>query len=108
MRLSQVDHLHVAIIPPLQTNSGTLSDVSTRWTARVTASSQYAAIENAISFTTDLKIQYELGNDIVSEANFSAETAYLAKNQILQQVATAMLIQANQGQRRLQHENQAA
>jgi flagellin-like hook-associated protein FlgL len=30
--------------------------------------------------------------------NFSAETAHLAKNQILQQAATAMLAQANTGQ----------
>jgi flagellin len=69
--------------------------------ARVMASAQYAAIENAISFATDLRVQYQLGNDTVSEVNFSSETAYLAKNQILQQAATAMLIQANQGQRGL-------
>ena len=69
--------------------------------ARVMASSQYAAIENAISFATDLRAQYQLGNDIVSDVNFSSETAYLAKNQILQQAATALLIQANQGQRGL-------
>jgi flagellin len=33
--------------------------------------------------------------------NFSMETAHLAKNQILQQAATAMLSQANQGQQGL-------
>ena len=33
--------------------------------------------------------------------NFSMETAHLAKNQILQQAATAMLAQANQGQQGL-------
>ena len=67
-------------------------------TARVQAGSQYAAIESAVSYTTDLTAQYELGFNIVNDVNFSMETAHLAKNQILQQAATAMLAQANQGQ----------
>lgn len=69
--------------------------------ARVAAGSQYLAIENSINFSTDLTVQYQIGDDIVSDVNFSSETAYLAKNQILQQAATAMLVQANQGQRGL-------
>jgi flagellin len=69
--------------------------------ARVAAGSQYIAIENAVSYSTDLTVQYQIGEDIVSDVNFSSETAYLAKNQILQQAATAMLVQANQGQRGL-------
>ena len=70
-------------------------------TARVQAGSQYAAIESAVSYTTDLPAQYELGYNTVNDVNFSMETAHLAKNQILQQAATAMLAQANQGQQSL-------
>ena len=69
-------------------------------TARVQAGSQYATIESA-SYTTDLTAQYELGYNTVSDVNFSMETAHLAKNQILQQAATAMLAQANLGQQGL-------
>ena len=70
-------------------------------TARVQAGSQYAAIESAVGYTTDLTAQYELGFNTVNDVNFSMETAHLAKNQILQQAATAMLAQANQGQQGL-------
>ena len=70
-------------------------------TARVQAGSQYAALESAVSYTTDLTAQYELGYNTVHDVNFSMETAHLAKNQILQQAATAMLSQANQGQQGL-------
>ena len=73
-------------------------DLNTR---RVQAGSQYAAIESAVSYTTDLTAQYELGYNAVSDVNFSMETAHLAKNQILQQAATAMLAQANSGQQGL-------
>jgi len=68
---------------------------------RVQAGSQYAAIESAVSYTTDLTAQYELGFNTVNDVNFSMETAHLAKNQILQQAATAMLAQANSGQQSL-------
>ena len=67
-------------------------------TARVQAGSQYAAIESAVAYTTDLTAQYELGFNVVNDVNFSMETAHLAKNQILQQAATAMLAQANRSQ----------
>ena len=70
-------------------------------TARVQAGSQYAALESAVAYTTDLTAQYELGYNTVNDVNFSMETAHLAKNQILQQAATAMLAQANQGQQGL-------
>ena len=70
-------------------------------TARVQAGSQYAALESAVGYTTDLTAQYELGYNTVNDVNFSMETAHLAKNQILQQAATAMLAQANQGQQSL-------
>ena len=65
-------------------------------TARVQAGSQYAALESAVTYTTDLTAQYELPT-IRFMMNFSMETAHLAKNQILQQAATAMLAQANEG-----------
>ena len=70
-------------------------------TGRVQAGSQYAALESAVIYTTDLTAQYELGYNTVHDVNFSMETAHLAKNQILQQAATAMLAQANQGQQSL-------
>ena len=70
-------------------------------TARVQAGSQYAAIESAVNYTTDLTAQYELGYNTVNDVNFSMVTAHLAKNQVLQQAATAMLAQANQGQQGL-------
>ena len=90
----------------LLTSTGTLtSDIEAVQakinTARVQAGSQYAAIESAINYTTDLTAQYELGFNTVNDVNFSMETAHLAKNQILQQAATAMLAQANQGQQGL-------
>jgi len=69
--------------------------------ARVEAGSQYAALESAVGYTTDLTAQYELGFNTVNDVNFSMETAHLAKNQILQQAATAMLAQANSGQQSL-------
>ena len=69
--------------------------------ARVEAGSQYAALESALNYTMDLTAQYELGYNTVSDVNFSMETAHLAKNQILQQAATAMLAQANRGQQGL-------
>jgi len=70
-------------------------------TARVQAGSQYAALESAVAYTTDLTAQYELGYNTVNDVNFSMETAHLAKNQILQQASTAMLAQANSGQQGL-------
>ena len=39
-------------------------------TARVQAGSQYAAIESAINYTTDLTAQYELGYNTVNDVNF--------------------------------------
>ena len=72
-------------------------------TARVQAGSQYAALESAVNYTTDLTAQYELGYNTVNDVNFSMETAHMAKNQILQlqRAATAVLAQANQGQQGL-------
>ena len=43
-------------------------------TARVQAGSQYAALESAVNYTTDLTAQYELGYNTVNDVNFM-ETA---------------------------------
>ena len=39
-------------------------------TARVEAGSQYAALESAVNYTTDLTAQYELGYNTVNDVNF--------------------------------------
>ena len=68
---------------------------------RVELSSQYAAVEQAQYSLTDLVTQYQLGLDTIDIVNFSAEVAMPAKNQILQDAANAMLVQANSSQRGL-------
>ena len=115
-----VSNLHLEILPSeavltlggaaaTQSSGGTAKYLTTKLedfqktinTARVQAGSQYAALESAVNYTTDLTAQYELGFNAVNDVNFSMETAHLAKNQILQQAATAMLAQANSGQQGL-------
>ena len=68
---------------------------------RIGLTSQYAAIEQAELSITDLNTQYRLGKDAIDDVNFTAEVAALAKSQILQDAANAMLIQANNAQRGL-------
>ena len=65
---------------------------------RVELSSHYSALEEADMLMTDLRVQYSLAYDLIEQVNFSAETATLVKNQILQNAAMAMLAQANQSQ----------
>ena len=65
---------------------------------RVELSSHYSALEEADMLMTDLRVQYSLAYDSIEQVNFSAETASLIKNQILQNAAMAMLAQANQSQ----------
>jgi flagellin len=65
---------------------------------RVELSSHYSALEEADMLMTDLRVQYSLAYDLIKQVNFSAETATLVKNQILQNAAMAMLAQANQSQ----------
>lgn len=67
-------------------------------TVRVELSSHYAALEHAENQITDLRIQYELSLDSIEQINFTNETAILARNQILQNAANAMLVQANNAQ----------
>ena len=95
------DHIQVREIDPGKLTTIIEAVQKSVNTARVQAGSQYAAMESAVSYTTDLTAQYELGFNTVNDVNFSAETAHLAKNQILQQAATAMLAQANSGQQGL-------
>ena len=59
------------------------------------------ALESALISSTDLKTQYAMGHDTVHDLDFSRETAELARKQILQQAATALLAQANNGQQGL-------
>ena len=66
--------------------------------ARVQAGSQYAALEEAIDSTTDLRSQFALGSGTLSDLNFSLETAHLTRRQMQQDVATTMLAQANKTQ----------
>ena len=65
---------------------------------RVELSSHYSALEEADMLMTDLRVQYSLAYDSIEQVNFSAETATLVKNQILQNAAMTMLAQANQSQ----------
>ena len=69
--------------------------------SRVQAASQYSAIASAMDSATDLRSQFALASGTLSDLNFSRETAYLAKKQVQQDVATAMLAQANQEQTNL-------
>ena len=67
-------------------------------TARVQAGSQYAALEEAINVSTDLRSQYALGSGALSDLNFSMETVNLTRRQMQQDVATTVLAQANKTQ----------
>ena len=67
-------------------------------TARVQAGSQYAAFEEAINVTTDLKSQIGLASGTLSDLNFSMETVNLTRRQMQQDVATTILAQANKTQ----------
>ena len=66
--------------------------------ARVYAASKYAAIENAIMTATDLRSQFTQATGTLSDINFSLESAHLAKKQMMEDAAAAILAQANQSQ----------
>ena len=66
--------------------------------ARVYAASKYAAIENAIITATDLRSQFLQATGTLSDINFSLESAHLAKKQMMEDAAAAILAQANQSQ----------
>ena len=67
-------------------------------TARIKAATSYVAIDAAMANITDLRSQYTMGSNTISSLNFTKETAYLSKIQIQQDVAAAMLAQANKAQ----------
>ena len=66
--------------------------------ARIYAASKYAAIEIAINTATDLSSQFKQATGTLSDINFSLESAHLAKKQIMEDAAAAILAQANQSQ----------
>jgi len=100
--ITDINQIKVQVVSNTNALTGLIEALQAKVnTARVQAGSQYAALESAVQYTTDLTAQYELGYNTVNDVNFSMETAHLAKNQILQQAATAMLAQANSGQQGL-------
>ena len=60
------------------------------------------AVSNRLSSTManldQINVNLSASRGRIQDADFAAETANLAKNQILQQAATAMLAQANASQ----------
>jgi flagellin len=66
--------------------------------ARVQAGSQYAALEEAINVSTDLRSQFAQASGTLSDLNFSMETVNLTRRQMQQDVATSVLTQANKTQ----------
>jgi len=67
-------------------------------TARLHASSQYAAIEQAINSATDLRTQFSSAQNKIMDINFSLEAVYLAKQRMMENAAAAILAQANKSQ----------
>jgi flagellin-like hook-associated protein FlgL len=67
-------------------------------TARVRASSQYAAIEQAINSATDLNTQFSTAQKKLMDINFALEAVYLTKQQMMENAAAAILAQANRSQ----------
>jgi len=59
--------------------------------ARVRVTSQIDAISSAIESSTDLKSQFSLGRGTLPDLNFFNGVAYLARREIQQGIATAML-----------------
>ena len=65
---------------------------------RTQAGSKVSAIDSAIDSATDLRSQFALASGTLSDINFSLETVHAAKRQIQQDVAAAMMAQANKAQ----------
>ena len=65
---------------------------------RTLASSKIGAVNSAIDSATDLRSQFALASGTLSDINFSVETVHAAKRQMQQNVASAMMAQANQSQ----------
>jgi flagellin-like hook-associated protein FlgL len=66
--------------------------------ARTQAASQFSAVQEAIDSTTDLRSQFALASGTLSDLNFSVETVNLTRRQMQQDVASSVLVQANEAQ----------
>ena len=66
--------------------------------ARVHAGAKYTVIESAIDMATDMRTQFALASGTLSDINFSLESAYLAKRQMMENAAAALLAQSNRAQ----------
>lgn len=66
--------------------------------ARTQAASQFSAVQEAIDSTTDLRSQFALASGTLSDLNFSVETVNLTRRQMQQDVASSVLMQANEAQ----------
>ena len=67
-------------------------------TAKAVAQAQHIVLESAIETATDLRSHFFWGADAISDPEFFAETAYFAKQQMMQDSASAILAQANANQ----------
>ena len=76
-----------------------IEEVQTRiGSAKAAARAHYAVLESAIDSSTDMRDQFFWGADAISDPEFFADTAYSAKQQIMQNNAAAILAQANKSQ----------
>ena len=76
-----------------------IEEVQTRiGSAKAAAKAHYAVLESAIESSTDMRAQFFWGADAISDPEFFADTAYSAKQQIMQNNAAAILAQANKSQ----------
>ena len=82
-------HVVVSKIEEVQTRIGS---------AKAAAKAHYAVLESAIDSSTDMRAQFFWGADAISDPEFFADTAYSAKQQIMQDNAAAILAQANKSQ----------
>mgnify|MGYP003324949487 FL=1 len=69
--------------------------------AKAMVRGQYEVLDQAIEAATDVRGEFFWGQDAISNHEAFADTAYFAKQQIMQDSAAAMLAQANQGQQGL-------
>ena len=66
--------------------------------AKAMVNAQYKVLEEAINSATDVRAEFFWGEDAISNHEAFAETAYFAKQQIMQDSAAAILAQANMNQ----------
>ena len=66
--------------------------------AKAMVNAQHKVLEEAINSATDVRAEFFWGEDAISNHEAFAETAYFAKQQIMQDSAAAILAQANMNQ----------